>query len=101
MEMCATRSLGVLLTAADHAIVPLPVPEPPDEMVSQDASLTAVRLQLVLVAVIAIVPVLADAEIVWDDGTSVKPQAADWVTLNVAVPIWIDPLLEDAFGLAS
>ena len=99
--MWATRSFGVLLTVADHAIVPLPVPEPPDEMVSHAASLVAVRLQLELVAVIVMVPELADAVIVWDDGTSVNPQAADCVTLNVAVPIWIDPLLADVPGLAS
>ena len=99
--MCATRSFGVLLTEADQAIVPFPVPVPPDEMVSQAASLIAVRLQLELVAVIVMLPVLADAVIVWDDGTSMKLQAADCVTLNVAVPIWMDPLLEDAFGLAS
>ena len=101
IEMCATRSFGVLFTAADHAIAPFPVPEPPDEMVSQAASLIAVRLQLELVAVIAMVPVFADAMIVWDDGISVKPQTGDCVTLNVAVPIWIDPLLENALGLLS
>ena len=101
IEMCATRSFGVLFTAADQAIAPFPVPEPPDEMVSQVASLTAVRLQLELVAVIAMVPALADAVIVWDDGTRVKPHAADCVTLNAAVPIWINPLLEEALGLAS
>lgn len=54
----------MLFIAADQAIVPLPVPEPPDEIVSQDASLNAVRLQLELVAVIVIEPVLADAVIV-------------------------------------
>ena len=75
--MWATRSLGVLLIAADHAIVPLPVPEAPDDMVSHAASLMAVRLQVELVAEIAMEPAFADAVMTCDDGTRVKPQAAD------------------------
>ena len=49
---------------ADQAIVPFPVPVLPDEMVSHAASLIAVRLQLELVEVMAMVAELADAEIV-------------------------------------
>ena len=101
MEICAVRSLGVLFTAADQAIEPFPVPEPPEDMVSQEASLMAVRLQLELVAEMAIDPVLEEAVITCDEGSKVKPQAADCVTLKVAVPIWIEPLRDDVVGLAS
>ena len=100
-EICATRSLGVLFTVADQAIVPAPVPEAPEDIVNQDESLTAARLQLELVAVMAMVPVLAVAVMAWDEGARVNPQAGFCVTLKLAVPIWIEPVLDVEFGLAS
>ena len=59
--MRPVRALGVLLTAAVQATVPLPVPVAPDEMVSHVESLTAVRLHEETLAVTAKVPVLDEA----------------------------------------
>ena len=56
--MWAIRSDGVLLVAAVQATEPPPVPLEPEDIVSQVASLTAERVQLDTLAVIAIVPVV-------------------------------------------
>ena len=52
------RSTGVLFVPAVQATVPPPVPLVPEDMVSQAASLVAVRVQLDAFAVIVIVPVV-------------------------------------------
>ena len=83
----AVRALGVLFTVAVQAMVPLPVPDAPEDMVNQVESLTAVRLQLETFAVMLMDPVRADELIDWEPGLSVNVHAADCVTLNVAVPI--------------
>ena len=99
--MRAVRALGVLLTAAVQATVPLPVPVAPDEMVSHVESLTAVRLQEETLAVTAKVPVLDEALMDWEFGFRVRLQAAAWVIVNDAVPIWMDAVLLAGVVLAS
>ena len=87
--MRPVRALGVLLTAAVQATVPLPVPVDPEDMVSHVESLTAVRLHEETLAVTEKVPVLDEALMDWELGLRVRLQAAACVMLNDAVPIWM------------
>ena len=70
MVMCATRSAGVLFVAAVQATDPFPVPLAPEEMVSQEASLVAARLQLETLAVIVMVPVVDVELMLWELGAA-------------------------------
>jgi hypothetical protein len=70
------RCAEVAFAAADQLNVPFPVPDAPTGIVSHGESLTALRTQLELFAVIVTLPLSALERICWKFGDSVKLQSA-------------------------
>ena len=96
--MFPVRRSAVGFTAAVQPTVPFPVPVAPEEIVSQLASLAAVRVQAEFVAVTVIVPTSPADRTLAKVGPSVKLQAAPWVIENVADPIVMLPVLDVTSG---
>ena len=86
IAMEAVRSCNVLLGAANHATVPLPVPEVAPVSVSQSALLVAVHEQLLALAVTAMLPVAPAVAAVAETGEMVMAQTPACVTLKDCPP---------------
>ena len=92
-----------MLAAALYATVPLPLPLAPLLIVSHDALLVAVQLQLAPL-VTPTVPVAAAEDVRVDDVGEIANVHGDepgWVTVNVCPPIVIVPLREVVPVLAA
>ena len=101
MLMWPVRVVGVVFACMLYPTDPLPVPLAPEEMVIHKTSLTAVRAQLLALAVTDNVPVVDFSRILENDGATVKLQAAVSVMENVAVPIAIVAVRLAVVGFGS
>jgi hypothetical protein len=98
--MWPVREVAVVLAATLYEMVPLPVSEEPEEIVSQDESEYADQAHEVRFVVTWIVPVLAVDDTLFETGLSVIVHEADWVMVNDVPPTVMVPVRDEVVELA-